>query len=1047
MGRLTPAVLARLLERIADSRTASYLLVADGRSEKCFFFPVGAVRASSVGARRVRELDEMLRRHPSLDPQEIERVLERHRQGRGPSLEEYLVDRGLHRVIHECSLAIVRDELIDLIVWEDAQYEFREGNPPPKLFDPRLRAIKLSTGVKLLLQEVQQKIARWQSLAGRFGAVRRLRVQRGNELQLALHGLASGPAGEAAAPGGATAELPVARHLAQALLQAAGREGGCSFDEAVLVCRRLGLDAIEAAEALAALQDARLLAIGALTGSSARLQAELKGQLRQEIEEIERALDLMIDGLVARLRLAECYEELGERERAAEHYRHAGEELARRNRAEEALGVLRKVLAIKPLDFGVRERIVGLLQRLRRVPDAVKEGMELARQYARFRLFNRAGNVLRRLVGMVPRDLELRRRLIDLLVRAQQTREAVAEYEQLALLYEELQEDQAALACYQQMLALEPEHPGARARMQQAVRRSKAYLLPYAALAAGYVLLVLGTLLVLDRYRDVRAFRQARAEAFRLAQGRDFAGARRVLAAVALQHDVPRERLEAVRAEIEQLEAYDREDRAASLFREGRDHERRRDHGEARSRYARLCAEFAGSAWAERARERLDALERAEQEASRLAREVRLLELDGHLEQAFQKARELLARHPGTEAARRAEIPLEIRSLPPGALIRVDGRSVNARTPFVLRRHAATPFELTLTLDGFDPWRGAVDLGAPGLSYPLLAQLQRRARWRAPTLGPLLAPPWVDRDVVVVGGGDQRARAFDTQGRELWARPLGYSGSVWLRPVRLGGMLVLASAGGELVGLEVLSGRVRWSAAVGGQGRARTGGLELLDERAVVLAHGDEVYAVEVASGERRWTASLGAPAVGAPVVIGEQQLLVVASAGGRLHRLENQTGAARPPIELGAPPAAPPCRLFQAVVVATQDRRCRLIRTTDGAVVWEVELPAVPTQPLVASTDAVYVALGAELRALSLGDGATLWSRTLPAPISAPPGTGPGAVFVPSADGSLLALAASSGEVRWSYRTAGRFAAAPVFQDDTVYAVSTDFLVHAVVN
>jgi outer membrane protein assembly factor BamB len=55
--------------------------------------------------------------------------------------------------------------------------------------------------------------------------------------------------------------------------------------------------------------------------------------------------------------------------------------------------------------------------------------------------------------------------------------------------------------------------------------------------------------------------------------------------------------------------------------------------------------------------------------------------------------------------------------------------------------------------------------------------------------------------------------------------------------------------------------------------------------------------------------------------------------------------------------------------------------------------------------------------------------------------------VFVGTAAGELLALSASTGDVRWGYQTGGRIAAAPVVQDDTVYAVSTDYVVHAVVD
>ena len=37
----------------------------------------------------------------------------------------------------------MRDELFDIVVWQDAQYEYKEINPPPKFYNARLEPVKL----------------------------------------------------------------------------------------------------------------------------------------------------------------------------------------------------------------------------------------------------------------------------------------------------------------------------------------------------------------------------------------------------------------------------------------------------------------------------------------------------------------------------------------------------------------------------------------------------------------------------------------------------------------------------------------------------------------------------------------------------------------------------------------------------------------------------------------------------------------------------------------------------------------------------------------
>ncbi|RME75347.1 MAG: PEGA domain-containing protein, partial [Planctomycetota bacterium] len=845
-GRWTVAAFLTVARRIEQSRTASYLLVSDGRSEKCFFFPVGAVRAASVGRRRGHELQQALERHPGLDAKAVRALIASYDSdaGSGPWRRLSDLPAQANQILHECSRAIVRDELLDLLVWEGAQYEFREGNPPPKIFDPRVKAVKLSTGVALLLQEAQKKAVRWKELAPRFGHLPRARVLPGNPLQRAL----------------ATPTNDTACRSADAILEAVGEEGA-RFDDVVLAGRRVGVDAIEVVETIVCLAEQGVVRIQPGSAGSGRGEKRDREAIEQEIAEIECALEFMIDALVARLRLADCYEAIGEKNKAAQQLRIAGEQLQQRGRSDEALGVLRRVLAIKPHDFGVREKIVSILHGMRRFGEAVREGLELANHYQRYRLFHRAAGVLKRLVGWAPRDVELRRRLIDLLVRTDRTREAVAEYARLAELYAELEDEEAALACYQQMLALEPTHRDARSRIERFARRSKAFVAPYVGVAAGYLLLFVGGFFLFERYREVRAFRLARAEAIRLAEGNDFNGARRVLSEVAVRYDVPRDKLRTVRSEVDRLERYFHEAKAYELVRRARKFEENNDARAARQLYARVLSRYGESRFAPTARQRLAVLERNEDEARRLAHQASLLRRDHKSAEEFERVRELVRRYPATEVAHTIELPIALYSEPSGALLYVDGRSVNARTPFELRRPAARALEVRLVLDGFEPWRARLDPRDPKLSYPLRVQLQRRARWRSLALGPVVAAPWVDDETIVVGGTDQRLRVYDRRGVLRWSRSVGFGAEVFTQPVRTGDVVTVATRDGAISAWSLADGALRW--------RERrpepVTELQPVDDGGVVLAAGRTVERL-TADGTSRWRSQLDARVLAGPV-------------------------------------------------------------------------------------------------------------------------------------------------------------------------------------
>jgi outer membrane protein assembly factor BamB len=1017
-GKLTPSALSGLLKKLEGNRSAAYLLVSDGLSEKCLYFSVGAIRLSSVGRRRVRTLDQMLTTNPKIAPPVLERAQQRVREV-GETLEDALSNMDYGEVVRECSSAIVRDELLDLIVWEGAYYEYCEANPPPKIFDPRLQAVKLSFGVARVLKEAEEGLAKYARLSPKL-ASGRARLIRGTQ---AVYGV---PAG-------------VDARVGQAILDLVG-ENGAAAEDLFLELRRRGFDAIQVTGALDGLLEAR--ALEAPKSQSARVSPEEEAALaKREALEIEAALDYLINELVARQRLAAKYQQLGDRRRAVFNLKRVGEELAARNRSEEAVETFRSVLKLAPTDFATRERILQLYERLKRIPEAVAEGLELARQFGKFGLFNRAKNAFRHVLRLDPARIDVRRELIELLVKLKDDREAVEEYEQLAQILAEEKEDAQLLAVWQQILKLDPKHQAARARILAVARRHWAFLVPYAAVAAGFVLLAAVSAYVISEYRVVRDFNEAAGLALARAADADFAGAREAIDAFVARHAFRQGRAAALRAEVAAMEADWRVQTAADTYGRARALEAAKSVMEARRLYEGLLSSARGTDWEKKAQERLREIDLAADEAERLAASIRRLYHDGKDREAYDAARELIRRYGWSSAAANCDVPLLIESVPAGATIAINGKEQTTRTPRTLTFRPIAPVTLTISFPGFASESRVLDL-RDEVAFPYRLELKKALRWKAVALGPVEGPPQVSPDGIFFGARDQRLYAVAPDGRVKWSRALGVFADVLGRPLRAGERLVAGDLGGNVTCLDAESGAVRWRLKL----RAPAAGVAApARDVAIFLEEPATLVGIDVENRKERWRETVPG-GLAAPIGLSESEKVLYAATGGaQLIAYDALSGRELGRMSTGARAVASPVPAGSGFLIATEDGLLRLIAASGGHEVWRKQLPAPATAAPLAAGGVAYVAAGQKLLALDLRDGGEKWAAAFRAPVRATPALRAGRLYVGAADGALYRLAAETGALQWTFGTGGEIVSPPVATADTVYVASTDFTVYAI--
>lgn len=1025
-----------VLKKVTGSRTVAYLLASDGQSEKCVFFPAGGLRLSSVGLRRGRTAVEAVLSHPSVTAEQRKRIEharakvaqarargelkddepgpagESGRQARSNELEDVLGSVDLRPIYHECCRAVVRDELIDMLLWDGADLEFRESNPPPKLFAAEIEATKLSLGVKDVLEEVQRLSGEWQKLALRLGQPTRTIVRA---------------TGSGATPGSA---------VEAALVEAIAKRppGECTLDDAVLAGRGLGVDAIAACRMVESLQGAGLVTIDAKPPAPTPEQRRRK--TLSELDKIEKAIQLMIQQLAGRKRMAECFEQLGDLPRAVENWRLVGEQLEAANRHEEAVDSYRNIVRISPEAYFAREKIAGIFQQLGRLPDAVKEWLDLSKLFAKLRLFNRAQGGLQRAVALDPKDPDHRRRLIDLLEAQGKRDEAAKQVEELARFYEAADQPDAALACYQQLARLLPDHAGARARLAKAA--AGAFLVPLAGIGLALLLLIIAGAWLQARHASLEAFRAARAQALGHAYESRYGDARATLDAFEVEHDFDPRRVGLVRAFVDTLMG----DEAKGLLGRAQTFESEGLIPQARDVCRAVEAGFPGTTFADEAAGRLRTYLHLEDDAAREVETIAGLTRQSKVAEALAAARELMRRASWTEAVKQLQVPLELHTAPAGAAVTLDAQPQQSRTPCVVTRPATAPFALRLTLDGYQPHTATIDPLDPGVGTPLKVDLERSARWRARTFGPLASAPWVGIDGIVIGGADHRVFGLGWDGQVRWTLRLALFATSSGAPVGVGDVVVVVETAGptqaRAVGVDLVTGAQRWSHPIAGADARAVGALSAGGAEGVVVSTRERLVMLDAATGDERWALDLSSPLAADVQLAGER--LLAATVDGRV-QLVSAAGKLESQLNAGGRPCAPPVGSPQGCLVGTEGGELVVVWRS---VVWKRQLPEPLSGAPVVAEGIVYVPAGRRLLALDLKDGSPRWERDLGAPL-ATPAFNAGRLYVGGADGALHALVAQSGEPRWVFRTGGSVRSAPVLLRGLVFVASGEGALYAI--
>lgn len=1038
-GELSPTILLSLLADIRQERRVATLLVAREAREKCFYFTVGAIRMVTVGDERGLRLEDVLLRDRLISPEALAAAEKKRLKSAvplredgaeaagatpkrkvRPLLEEVLsADELVPRDrIHSAVAEVVRWELEEIFFWAGSNFTFTLGTPKVDIYQSQVNAHKMSFGVYKLLEELELEAKSWSPRQQRF-----------------YNGALLKP-GDAPPPNDPLAQLMAAKVTPDGLL----------LSEAVFATREAQRRPFEAAWVLADMIEAR-----SLTAEIGRVRALSQKEMEAKVGHLEAWVGRLLTGIEVNKALARLYEDMAQPERAIEYRRNIAEHLYEDGYYDEALGEFQKIIEVSDKDFPTYERILEILERLKRGPEL----LTMARRYGNVLslngLFNRAKEAWNYVVNLAPTDVDARRQLADAHLQLEDLPAAERELMAVAKLVERDGAEEEVQAAYVDLLKVNPENKEVMQRYEVRLGVSRARFLRRGFVAAALAVLAVGAYftatvnLASIEYNRARDLAQRNAD-----EGRhgDAIGALRDFA--------EGQSFGFTKHGAEQYQAFlqkDGEAAKAEMFRSAMGRVRfllgERRVPEAREALKTLNLELQllnevyfpeRSGWLKECASLLSRCEEQIKDGDRRLRAARLAKSNGSFREAHSNYRQLAENFSWLDEVASEEVPISIETRPPGA--KIYNRGTYERDsprpnepPSIVRVRINEPLDLAADLPGYERTAAGPE---QRWDWPIVISLKKKVAWSHALTGPADAGPVTDGLHIFAGdrgGGVCALETKDGAVRALWSRSLGLEGDV-ADLVASGGALAARIGSGEVLSLDPASGSAIWtkpSAAVA-PALLRVGARQVL---VVFAAADDRLVACPSDKAQLAWELSFNAGITGAPLTLGNR--LLVGDARGQLHLVDARGRRRGSPITLVKEEPVPRGLALSSseAVYAFESGRVCFVRASDDKVTLSESIPinfALAFPPTRAGEKVFITAAddAGTILAFRLSSRRPDLSIKLGAPITGPATAGEGGLYVPTRRG-LIARSTEDLSPLWQLATDEALTAAPLVLRDQV--------------
>ncbi len=431
-GNLDSNSLQEIFTTLARNKQIGTLIVSDGESKKYIYFARAGVRLLSSGKRKAVPLGDLLVKLNKITGEQLKTVLERQKET-SEMMGKILTDWGLvtEEEIDEAVRSQIEEEIFDIFSWDNATFEFTEGAPPKELFDPNQRATRLTFDVMTLVQEGNK------------------RVQDMKEIKKIL------PPLDAVYALGEFTELEFYE-----------KDDSDSTKKVVLkidgvrpireVLDEVDLPKIEVARIIAELvTQKKIEKVEKLPGTGAQTE-EAKSDLESFITKCEREIFNDPDNYGLRERLAQAYYDMGDLEKAVLHLNLVSKAQLKDGQVDKALATTKRIVEVVPEDPEIRERLLHVYLEMRSIPEALDEASILAKIYTEAGEKEKVRNMYKLVLELVPDDIDMRKKLINVHIDLGDRDAAAQEYEEIARIVQERGERHKLEEIYLKILRLAP---------------------------------------------------------------------------------------------------------------------------------------------------------------------------------------------------------------------------------------------------------------------------------------------------------------------------------------------------------------------------------------------------------------------------------------------------------------------------------------------------------------------------------------------------------------------------------------------------------------
>jgi outer membrane protein assembly factor BamB len=258
-------------------------------------------------------------------------------------------------------------------------------------------------------------------------------------------------------------------------------------------------------------------------------------------------------------------------------------------------------------------------------------------------------------------------------------------------------------------------------------------------------------------------------------------------------------------------------------------------------------------------------------------------------------------------------------------------------------------------------------------------------------------------------------------------------------PAIAGGNVYVATANGDLLALDLASGKLKWKYSTGGaigeSSPAVAGGAVYVGDL------GGMVHAVSVKDGSRLWTFKTDGEIKSSPTVAGD--VVLIGSYDTHLYAIDSRSGKLRWKFQTNGPVHATASVREGVVYITGCDENFRALRLTTGELLFTVPTGAYTgASPLIDGTRAYFGTFNYEVLGVDLKTRKVAWRYRNPGrefPFYSSAALVDGRVIVGGRDKVVHAINASTGKAAWTFSTRARVDSSPAIAGGRVWIGSND--------